>query len=451
MNVNMNVSNRFASFLTDWDYEQYLLLGGYGSGKSYHVATKIILKLIEEKRTALVTRQVRDTIKDSCFALFKEILSNMDLLSADTTNKTKRTDNKVIAVSSPMEIRFPNGSRIIFKGLDNPEKIKSIHGVSIVWIEECSEIRYEAYTELLGRVREPNMSLHFILSCNPVGKENWVYNTFFTHTDEKGKEKVIQDEKEFYRRRTIVNKKNGVYYHHSLPDDNPFLPASYIRRLDALKQTDKQLWVVARWGRFGANGTRVLPNFTVAKDAKQFKNKINSISAQYHFFGLDFGFEESYNALISCCVDDKNKILYIYDEVYVNHITDDRFSQRTDVRSVAERAGRCEKPICADSAEPKTIQFYRQQGFNMYGAKKYIGSRLQNTKKIKRFKKIVCSPKCKNTIRELKDLTYAKDSKGNAIYDEFNIDPHTFSALWYALDTYTVADVKDIKPNTKAG
>lgn len=76
--------------------------------------------------------------------------------------------------------------------------------------------------------------------------------------------------------------------------------------------------------------------------------------------------------------------------------------------------------------EPKTIQFYRQQGFNMYGARKYIGSRLQNTKKMKRFKKIVCSPKCKNTIRELRDLTYAKDSKGNAIYDEFNIDPHTF-------------------------
>ena len=62
----------------------------------------------------------------------------------------------------------------------------------------------------------------------------------------------------------------------------------------------------------------------------------------------------------------------------------------------------------------------------MYGAKKYIGSRLQNTKKMKRFNKIVCSPRCKNTIRELKDLTYKKDSRGNAIYDEFNIDPHTF-------------------------
>ena len=451
MDVNIEVSNRFASFLTDWEYEQYLLLGGYGSGKSYHIALKIILKLMEEKRTALVVRNVYDTIKESCFALFKEILSKADLLSDETSYRRKKTDGKVIAVQSPMEIRFPNGSRIIFKGMDNTEKIKSIHGVSIVWMEECSEIRYEAYTELLGRIREPNITLHFIMSCNPVGKENWVYNTFFVHTDDKGKEKVIQDAEELYRRRTLINKKNGIYYHHSLPDDNPFLPQSYIKRLDSLKMTDKRLWVVARWGRFGASGTRVLPNFMVAKDPIQFRNKINSISSQYHFFGLDFGFEESYNALLSCCVDDKNKILYIYDEVYMNHITDDRFSQREDVRRVAERAGRCEKPICADSAEPKTIQFYRQQGFNMYGAKKYIGSRLQNTKKIKRFRKIVCSPKCKNTIKELKDLTYAKDSKGNAIYDEFNIDPHTFSALWYALDTYTVADIKDLKTNSRAG
>lgn len=87
----------------------------------------------------------------------------------------------------------------------------------------------------------------------------------------------------------------------------------------------------------------------------------------------------------------------------------------------------------------------------MYGCKKYIGSRLQNTKKVKRFRKIVCSPRCKNTIRELKELTYAKDNQGVMKQDEFNIDPHTFSAIWYALDTYTVADVKEIKTNSKSG
>ena len=195
MDVNIEVSNRFASFLTDWDYEQYLLLGGYGSGKSYHVALKIILKLLEEKRTALVVRQVRETIKESCFALFKEILEKMGLLSDEAVRFNNRPKGgKVVAISSPLEIRFPNGSRIIFRGMDDTEKIKSIHGVSIVWMEECSEIRYKAYTELLGRVREPKVTLHFIMTTNPVGKE-----------------KVIQNPEELYRRRTLVNKKNGVY------------------------------------------------------------------------------------------------------------------------------------------------------------------------------------------------------------------------------------------------
>uniref|UniRef100_A0AAU8AZP0 Terminase n=1 Tax=Dulem virus 36 TaxID=3145754 RepID=A0AAU8AZP0_9CAUD len=101
--------------------------------------------------------------------------------------------------------------------------------------------------------------------------------------------------------------------------------------------------------------------------------------------------------------------------------------------------------------EPKAIQYYRQSGFDIYGCKKYAGSRLQNVKKIKRFRKIICSPKCKNTIKELKDLTYAKDRQGNVIYDEFNIDAHTFDSIAYALDTYTVADLKYKGTNTKAG
>ncbi len=107
--------------------------------------------------------------------------------------------------------------------------------------------------------------------------------------------------------------------------------------------------------------------------------------------------------------------------------------------------------ITAYCAEPKTIAYYQQSGFRMRACHKSSGSRLENTKKIKRFKKIICSPKCKNTIKELKNLTYKKDNKGHVIFDEFEIDPHTFSAIWYALDTYTVADIKLIKKNSKKG
>lgn len=449
MNLQIQVSDRFASFLTDWDYEEYLLFGGYGSGKSYHIALKIIMKLMEEKRTCLVCRAVFDTIKESSYRLFETILNRMDMVSDARRIADRYKGGKCFMSVSPMEIRFANGSRIIFKGADNYERMKSLEGVSIVWIEECSEVRYNAYLELLGRIREPGVTKHFILSCNPVGKENWVYQHYFTRTDDNGKEHIIQREQEVYKRRTVIN--NGVYYHHSIPEDNAFLDPSYIRRLNKYKDIDPHLWVVARWGRFGTAGIRVLPNFVVAKNAEVFKNKIYSIPSRLHFFGLDFGFEESFNALVSCCVDEKRQILYIYDEIYMNKITDDRFSRREDVRRVNGRASSFGKMIVADSEEPKTIQYYRQKGFKMRKARKFQGSRLQYTKKMKRFSKIVCSPKCKNTIRELKDLTYLKDSKGNVIYDEFNIDPHTFSALWYALDVYEVPDVKNQARNTVAG
>lgn len=444
--VNINVSDKFVDYINDWDYATYVVMGGYGSGKSWDTALKIILKCLEEVRTVLVCRDVYDTIRESCFSLFKDILDKLDLLADEETSKTQRIKkNKVIAITSPMQIKFPNGSRIIFKGLDKPSKVKSIHGVSIVWIEEASEIKFEAYEELVGRVRENNTSLHFILTFNPVGRENWTYNRFFKHLDDDGNEIVILDEQKLYDRKTIV--KNGVYYHHSTPDDNPFLPDEYIKRLDELKTYDPNLWRVARLGMFGANGTRVLPQFEVAQNAKEFKYAVMCIPENMRFVGFDFGFEESYNAVVSCAVDDKNKILYIYDEIYINHVTDDKMANLPEMLKIKE----ADKLIIADAEDPKAIQYYRQMGYRMKKCKKFAGSRLANTRKIKRFKRIICSPKCKNCIRELRDLTYKKDSKGNVIYDEFSIDPHTFSALWYALDNYNVADLKIRESNSVKG
>lgn len=453
MEIVKEVADRFADFVFDWYYETYLLLGGYGSGKSYHIAFKIIIKLFEEKRKALVIREVYDTITESCYDLFKEILNDMGLLASDDDRKEYKT--KVRALKSPMEFKFPNGSRIIFKGMDKPEKVKSLNGVSIVWFEECSEIKYEGYKEMLGRIRTPNVSMHFILSCNPVGKENWVYRHFFVSLDEEGNENVILDDEELYKKRTLIH--NGVYYHHSLMDDNPFLPDAYRKRLEEIKNYDYPLYRVARWGRFGPNGTRVLPQFTVATNAKKFTEAIKELGPANQYFGFDFGFEESYNAVISMSVDIKKGILYIWDEIYMNHITDDKFATIDEMLSLKDRLNEYKaqgynKMIIADNEDPKAITYYRQNGYQIRACRnKFAGSRLSNTRKIKRFKKIICSPKCKNTIRELKDLTYLKKPNGDTVYDEFNIDPHSFSAIWYALDTVTVADAKQKNYNSKAG
>lgn len=413
------VNPHFEDFVFDWNHKTYFLVGGYGSSKSYHIALKLILKLLQEKRKALVVREVFETIRDSCFALFEEIIGDLGL------------DGIVRSKISPMQINFPNGSQIIFKGMDKPVKLKSIHNITIIWIEECSELKYEGYKELLGRARHPTLPIHFILSTNPVGEDNWTYKHFFK--DEQNNRFVLDDE-ELYQKRIIV--KNGTYYHHSVADDNLFLPKSYMEQLDELEAYDPDLYRIARRGRFGVNGIKVLPQFEVMPHDKVLA-KAGGIPERYRRAGMDFGFETSYNALLRVAIDNEKKYLYIYWEYYRNRMTDDRTAE--EIKEFRDS----KELIRADSAEPKTIRYYQQQGFRMVGAKKGPGSRLQNTKKVKRFKKIICSDKCKNTTRELKNLTYATDKLGNIIPDEFNIDAHTFSALWYALDGYEVADLKE--------
>ena len=440
MNITKAVNPRFEDFIFDWDYREYLCVGGYGSSKSYHIVLKLILKALEEKRKILVVREVYDTIRESCFDLFLEILEDLDLLEH---NSNRKQSKKVRYRTSPMQLLFPNDSKVIFKGMDKPGKLKSINGVSIVWLEEASEVKYAGYKELKGRLRHPTLSLHFILSTNPVGTENWVYQHFFKRTNDDGSVTVILDDQRLYKKHTIV--KNGVYYHHSVVDDNLFVPKSYVKTLDEMQNYDPDLYRVARLGQFGLNGIRVLPQFKVAASHAEVMRAVQGIPSKFKFTGFDFGFETSYNAVVRMAVDDREKVLYIYWEYYKNHMTDDQTAAEL------EKLGLQGEQIIADCEDPKAIQYYRQMGFKIRGCHKWAGSRLANTRKVKRFRKIVCSPECINTIRELSTLTYAKDQKDNIIFDEFNIDPHTFSAIWYGLDTYTVADVKDELRNSRKG
>jgi phage terminase large subunit len=450
MDKEIKVNKHFLDYVTNWDCDEYLLVGAYGSSKSYETATKIILKLLQEKRKCLVVRDKYEQLRESCWDLIYEILDTLDMVTEERTKEAKNS-GKVIACKSPLSFKFPNGSRIIFKGMDAPAKVKSINDVTIVWIEECSEVKYDAYKELKLRLRHPKMKIHYLLTTNPIDKQNWVFKHFFERTEivenEKGEEVdkrvIIQDEQDFYKKRSFVNPENKVYYHHSVPEDNAFLTVDYINKLEELKTYDPDLYRVARLGRFGVNGRKVLPQFEIATDAKQFKSEVNACKLKRN--GFDFGFETSYNALVRVSINTKESILYIYDEWYRNKLTD----SQTAVKLKEWNKDVVNWRIKADCAQPGSIKYFHDEGFGFIKCHKL--ERLEQVKKVKRFKKIICSPKCKNTIRELNDLVYKEDSNGELIYDEFNIDPHTFSAIWYALDDITVADVKERKINSRKG
>lgn len=421
--MEKEVNPHFEDFLFDWDQKFQFLVGGYGSSKSYHIALKLILKLLDEKRTALVIREVYDTHRDSTFSLFEEIVNDLGL------------DHVIQCRTSPLMLKFHNGSRIIFKGLDKPAKLKSINNISIIWIEECSEVKYEGFKELLGRLRHPTLQLHMILSTNPVGQDNWTYRHFFK--DDQNNRFILDDER-LYKERTISI--NDTYYHHSTAEDNLFLPVSYIKQLDELKEYDPDLYRIARKGHFGVNGIRVLPQFEV-QPHEDVMLAISNINRPLLRAGMDFGFVDSYNAVVRLAVDHEKKYLYIYWEYYDRGKTDDVTVE--DLKEFVET-----KELIKADNEQKTIAYFRKMGYNMVAAHKFQGSRLQYTKKIKRFKKIICSDSCKNTIYELQPLTYKIDKRGNIIEDEFQIDPHTFSAIWYALDDYEVTDLKE-KPKER--
>lgn len=421
MNIVKKINPHFREFVFDWRSKFYFLVGGYGSSKSYHVALKIILKLLSERRVCLVVREVYDTIRESCFALFAGICASMNL------------DGVIKFTRSPMQMTFPNGSRIIFRGMDKPEKLKSIVDISLIWCEEASEIKYDGFKELLGRLRHPTLKLHVLLSTNPVARSNWTFNHFFTlkHVDDN----------ELYERRTL--RVGDTFYHHSIADDNFFRPPDYLATLDEMQSYDPDRYRIARLGRFGINGVRVLPQFETMPHA-EIMQAVEQIPRKFKFTGMDFGFEVSYNAVIRCAVDDANKWLFVYWEYYRRKMTDDETADALDTLGL--RASR--EVIKADSAEPKAIRYYQKRGFNMIAARKWNGgtrhARLDNTRKVKRFKRIIVSDACPNAIRELGELTYAVDKNGAVVEDEFNIDPHTFSAIWYALDRYDVADVKQL-------
>lgn len=416
--VEFELNDHFYDFVDDWDHKFYFLVGGYGSSKSYHVAVKLIKKLLSEKRKALVVREVFDTIRDSCYDLLEEVANAMGV------------EDYMKFTASPMQIRFKNGSKIIFKGMDKPAKLKSLNGVSIVWIEECSEVKYAGFKEILGRLRHPTMSNHIILSTNPVSKGNWCYKYFFQ--DKKNKVFVLDDER-LYRNRVMVVGK--TYYHHSTVDDNYFVPQDYIEQLDDLKTHDPDLHRVARQGRFGVNGRLVFPQFEVQPHDKVMA-AVERIKNPIKMNGMDFGFEVSYNALLRLVVDHDEKILYIIWEYYSRGKTDPEIAE--DIKEFIDT----QELIKSDNAEPKAIKYYKQRGFRMRKCKKFKGSRTVYTKKVKRFKRIVCSDHCQNTIDELQDLTFAIDKDEEIIEDEFNIDPHTLSAIWYGLDDYEVSDLK---------
>ena len=168
MSNYLNINDLYYPLLEDQArYE--ILYGGADSGKSHFAAQKIITRCLQElNHRVLLVRKVQRTIRHSQFQILKEIIINAGLLGSFTL------------VPSALTIYGPNNNEIIGAGIDDPEKLKSIHGITIVWIEEATELLQEDFEELDRRVRGvKKFYKQIMLSFNPINDAHWLNHTFF--------------------------------------------------------------------------------------------------------------------------------------------------------------------------------------------------------------------------------------------------------------------------------
>ena len=154
--MEIKVNDHFLDYLADWNHYIYMLMGGYGSSKSFNTALKLIIKATQEERRFLVVRDVFNTHRESTFQDLKDAI---EFLKLDDYFETK---------VSPLSITCTTtNSKFIFRGLDDRKKLKSVKDISIIWVEE-GEGTHEDYKELKDRARKKGVEPHIFVTYNPV-------------------------------------------------------------------------------------------------------------------------------------------------------------------------------------------------------------------------------------------------------------------------------------------
>lgn len=398
MEINLKIKKSFfnEAYLPYLENKERITVfyGGAGSGKSVFAVQKMIIKLMKNPgRTCLVCRKVSASIRDSIFAEYKTQLARFGILEYCEV------------ITTTMQIHLPNGSSFIFKGIDDPEKIKSIHGIDDIMLEEATEFTKDDFTQLNLRLRSKKPNLQIILMFNPVSKQNWVYKTFFAQAPPDN---------------TIVIKTTWL--------DNKFLPKAYIEALEDMKRTNPTYYQIYALGEFASLGKLVYTNWKIQE------RKPNALVKRgyKYLFGLDFGYTNDPTAFIVALVNPETKKMYLHREHY------ERGMLNSDIADMVIKMGYKNERITADSSEPKSIKELKKLGLQkIRGARKGKDSILNGIQYIQQYD-IEVSPRCTNLIAELENYTWQKDKESgeyiNKPIDDFN---HLMDALRYALEELT--------------
>ena len=391
--IHKNIFNDiYLPHLKDFTKRYEIYYGGAGSGKSYFVAQKLVIKALTDRRKVLVLRKVGRTVKNSVFQL---ILDTLNLFQIKDKCKINKTD---------FSIELPNGSVFLCSGLDDPEKIKSIAGLTDAWLEEATEFTQDDFNQIDLRIRDPlAKDQQLILSFNPVSKASWCYLQFFAENPEL-------DE---FRSKVEIVKSNYT--------NNPHLPQAYVDSLLLLKATNPVYYGIYALGDFGSLDKLVYSNW------QKFEFNKEDIKGDL-IIGLDFGYTNDPTALVAAIVNAEENRIYVFKEWGGTGLLND------DIAKNIIDFGFAKSIIKADSAEQKSIDEIKRAGvLRISPCTKGQGSILQGIQKLQQYELII-HPDCKEILNELQNYAWEKDKQTNEYInkpiDKYN---HYLDALRYAL------------------
>lgn len=390
---------KFYPYLTDYSHRWEFWCGSAGSGKSYFLSQRIIIRCCREKIRFVVCRRYGTTLRNSVFALFKEILAKWQLTQYV---KIKETD---------MSFTFPNGSQIILLGLDEETKLLSLANVSGVWVEEAYEVPKDLIEQLNLRMRGQAANQQIWLSWNPISKSSYLYDF------------------------TVKNPPLNSIYIHSTFRDNIFLNKEYIDALLEMYERNPakaRVFCDGEWG-VDAEGL-VITNWRTEKfdpvelAAKGFERRA----------GMDVGWVDP-SAIIDTMYDRENKTIYVFQEFYKSGC---QLSELAD----ALRDMRLSKTkVYVDSAEARSIQYFKNEGLRAEACAKGAGS-VKAGLMFLQDHLIIVHPDCQKFITELENFSYIKSKQtGEWTEDTTHEWSHAIDACRYGYsDIYTQTKMKTL-------
>lgn len=371
--------------------------GSRGSKKSKTSALWHITKVMEyPESNVLVIRKVGRTLKDSCFSDLQWAIHKLGV------------EKYWKATVSPMELTYlPTGQKILFRGLDDPLKITSISVpvgfICFLWIEEAYEITKESDFDMLdesvrGELPE-GLFKRITVTFNPWNEQHWLKSRFFDNPSDD----------------TLAMTTTYLC--------NEWLDQSDIKLFEEMKRRNPRRYQVAGLGNWGIVDGLVYENW------KEQVFTLSDVRNCITVAGLDFGYTNDPSALFIGFLDQGNKRLYVWDELYKKGLSNRRIYE--EIQSL----GYSKERITADSSEPKSIDELKGYGLRIKGAKKGKDSILNGIQWIQDLE-IIIHPRCVNFLTEISSYTWKEDKFGKKLNEPADEQNHLMDSMRYALEDY---------------